>query len=464
MGLLSKLVKKVGKKTKPRGGGILSQIRRRGGFAGAIPMPISGRMGRINRLFGDMKFRDPILAAEQEKADRGIIGRDFADFSIRSSRPRLGFGLGELLPRIKDKVPLAPVFSGMPIPQMVGQPQMLPQPIPRVPVEEKFSEISTPDFAMRDAQMDMMEPRMMMAEGDVAETGRTISDADSDLMKRYAIGDVLRESGITISDQDKNVIINSVLEQTKGRSLSNQDIQMIINMIPRRSGRTISNQDRVMMADGDVALSEEAATDSLDNFLNADPEQVEFGMESRLRNVTLEMMDALSRGDLDAVRELEAEKIMLEKMLRDKKMPKYGPPPRRPEGMAAGGEASFPDLTGDGKVTQADILKGRGVFAEGDEVSMMLMEMDESDDMSEEEMEGLEGLSEVSGPETEMLNNIINQIIELIAQGATEEQIIQFLMEQGLDEEDITEVMSMLSQEMTAGGEEGIDSQLAALG
>ena len=132
--------------------------------------------------------------------------------------------------------------------------------------------------------------------------------------------------------------------------------------------------------------------------------------------------------------------------------------------MAGGGEASFPDLTGDGKVTQADILKGRGVFAEGDEVSMMLMEMDESDDMSEEEMEGLEGLSEVSGPETEMLNNIINQIIELIAQGATEEQIIQFLMEQGLDEEDITEVMSMLSQEMTAGGEEGIDSQLAALG
>ena len=26
---------------------------------------------------------------------------------------------------------------------------------------------------------------------------------------------------------------------------------------------------------------------------------------------------------------------------------------------------SFPDLTGDGKVTRADVLKGRGVFAEG---------------------------------------------------------------------------------------------------
>ena len=28
----------------------------------------------------------------------------------------------------------------------------------------------------------------------------------------------------------------------------------------------------------------------------------------------------------------------------------------------------FPDLTGDGKVTQADVLKGRGVFVSGSEV------------------------------------------------------------------------------------------------
>ena len=33
----------------------------------------------------------------------------------------------------------------------------------------------------------------------------------------------------------------------------------------------------------------------------------------------------------------------------------------RAQGYAEGGAAGFPDLTGDGKVTQADILKGRGV-------------------------------------------------------------------------------------------------------
>ena len=34
--------------------------------------------------------------------------------------------------------------------------------------------------------------------------------------------------------------------------------------------------------------------------------------------------------------------------------------------MAKGG--SFPDLTGDGKVTKADVLKGRGVFKKGGSV------------------------------------------------------------------------------------------------
>ena len=43
----------------------------------------------------------------------------------------------------------------------------------------------------------------------------------------------------------------------------------------------------------------------------------------------------------------------LQKQIRDKREP-----------MKNGGR-SFPDLTGDGKVTQADILKGRGVFKKG---------------------------------------------------------------------------------------------------
>lgn len=39
--------------------------------------------------------------------------------------------------------------------------------------------------------------------------------------------------------------------------------------------------------------------------------------------------------------------------------------PRKPKKMAGGG---MPDLTGDGKVTRADVLKGRGVFKKGGSV------------------------------------------------------------------------------------------------
>ena len=49
-----------------------------------------------------------------------------------------------------------------------------------------------------------------------------------------------------------------------------------------------------------------------------------------------------------------------------------------PPGMKAGGSASkFPDMTGDGKVTQKDILKARGVpgFSKGDVVVNMVREL-----------------------------------------------------------------------------------------
>jgi len=87
------------------------------------------------------------------------------------------------------------------------------------------------------------------------------------------------------------------------------------------------------------------------------------------------------------VREKKAEGGVLKKLKKndpDKKLRKEGKLPplkmfkkkqdkkkdrldelRKELGMKKGGKAKFPDLTGDGKVTQADILKGRGVFRKG---------------------------------------------------------------------------------------------------
>ena len=60
----------------------------------------------------------------------------------------------------------------------------------------------------------------------------------------------------------------------------------------------------------------------------------------------------------------EKQKPIKEKILPKKKKNRLEEL-RKELGMKKGGKAKFPDLTGDGKVTQADILKGRGVFRKG---------------------------------------------------------------------------------------------------
>ena len=105
-------------------------------------------------------------------------------------------------------------------------------------------------------------------------------------------------------------------------------------------------------------------------------------------------------------------------------------------GFAKGGEA-FPDLTGDGQVTQADILKGRGVFAEGDEVSRETNEIESA----------LSDIQSVA-PEAQVIQQVMTMVMELVQSGASEEEIVAALKQMGLDDEDIQQVMMMLAEQM----------------
>ena len=83
---------------------------------------------------------------------------------------------------------------------------------------------------------------------------------------------------------------------------------------------------------------------------------------------------------------------------------------------SGGGEASFPDLTGDGQVTRADILKGRGVYAEGgaaigDELAGM--EMSEEDAMAE-----IQGIA----PQAKMIEQLVMAVMQMIQQGIGEQE------------------------------------------
>tara|TARA_R110000824_G_scaffold112005_1_gene260928 strand:+ start:35 stop:727 length:693 start_codon:yes stop_codon:yes gene_type:complete len=109
-------------------------------------------------------------------------------------------------------------------------------------------------------------------------------------------------------------------------------------------------------------------------------------------------------------------------------------------GFAAGGEV-FPDLTGDGQVTQADILKGRGVFAEGDEVSRETIEMEaQNAGIPANEVE--QALAEINKvePEMQQLQKMVESVMEMLEAGASEEEIITSLQAMGLDEDDIEAV------------------------
>ena len=68
-------------------------------------------------------------------------------------------------------------------------------------------------------------------------------------------------------------------------------------------------------------------------------------------------------------RNLREEKSRIVRELKAKggkvKKKKMGPGARDKAKGKKGGRGSFPDLTGDGKVTRADVLKGRGVFKSG---------------------------------------------------------------------------------------------------
>ena len=108
----------------------------------------------------------------------------------------------------------------------------------------------------------------------------------------------------------------------------------------------------------------------------------------------------------------------------------------------------FPDLTGDGKVTQADILKGRGAFAEGSLMVPVEMEapVDTYNNLSPEEQ-----AMELS-PDSEMEDEYSDYIMEEVL---TEDEQNYLLEKLDADErlEDIINKVFVSATEFNGAGE-----------
>jgi hypothetical protein len=119
------------------------------------------------------------------------------------------------------------------------------------------------------------------------------------------------------------------------------------------------------------------------------------------------------------------------------------------------GNPVFPEYSGGGYVNG---------YAAGDEVMMapnggdiesMLSGMDSGEQEAMGELEQM-------APEMEMIDQLVMMVAQMIQQGAGEEQVISFLREQGLDDEDIGTVLQLVAEmaeteEVAAQNEIGAD-------
>ena len=78
-------------------------------------------------------------------------------------------------------------------------------------------------------------------------------------------------------------------------------------------------------------------------------------------------------------------------------------------------------------------------YANGGEIEAMLGGMDSGEQEAMGELEQM-------APEMEMIDQLVNMVVQMIQQGAGEEQVISFLREQGLDDEDIGTVLQLVSE------------------
>ena len=199
---------------------------------------------------------------------------------------------------------------------------------------------------------------------------------------------------------------------------------------------------RLPFADGDEA--------SITDFLNADSEQIIFGIEAQINNLMGEYEMAVRNGEMERAMDINNQINELDKMKID---------------IANQSGRTISNIDQSGRtISDMDLQMIKG-YAEGDEVSMMMMEMEgDEDGMQEEAVKELEA----ARPEFEMMQQFAQVVINLIEQGASEAEIVAILKEQGLDDEDIQTLLEFVNEMMgqaEQGGmaEDDIGSQLQGM-
>jgi hypothetical protein len=243
-----------------------------------------------------------------------------------------------------------------------------------------------------------------------------------------------------------------------------------VSPVGMMAGRTLQQdfpaERRMMMSTGDEV------------FMDSSPEQIAFSIGVEIDNLEEQLRLEKEYSPEDYMAGYDTRKKIIELRERQQKImqtPGFDLSEKlriernsnkeRPQ-LAGGGEA-FPDLSGDGETTFKDVLIGRGVDlkAEGGEMMTQENEIDAMlGGMDSEESGAMEDLEQMA-PEMEMIDQLVTMVVQMIQQGASEEEVMMFLREQGLDDEDIGTVLQLVAEmaEAEAMPQDGIGAELEQL-
>jgi hypothetical protein len=454
MGFLNKAFRKVKKQIQP--GNMIARDMGPGNIPRRPSLDfLESRMPRRGGGFGNL---GEAIRRMQEQGGMGMPRMEGStDMGMRSTdmgMPRMNFGdqIGYTRPNKDPSMPIAfndPSFrmTGTPQPiarrdpsalerlPMGGAPSFNPtifgQPIPQGADFSNMPDFSQIDMSQLDlsgipqsiSQMNLPQMPEGLPSMEEIQGNRRMPQMDRGRMQPRMmmaegdevinIIDALQEYGLTVPRE--------VAEQLSRKSgLSLQSINEIIN----EGGRTISDMDRQQTGRTISDLGRGRTISDLG------------------RGRTISDLDS-TISDLDRGRTISD----MDRQMGFKAAGSIGSDDQ--------GNPVFPEYSGGGYVNG---------YAAGDEVMMapnggdiesMLSGMDSGEQEAMGELEQM-------APEMEMIDQLVMMVAQMIQQGAGEEQVISFLREQGLDDEDIGTVLQLVAEmaeteEVAAQNEIGAD-------
>ena len=270
---------------------------------------------------------------------------------------------------------------------------------------------------------------------------------------------ILQESGKTISDMDRNLI--------KQMLASGNSPEVVIKTILGQSGKTMSNMDRQMMAgggtpfpdltgDGQVTRADilkgrgvYAEGDEVTQNLFSD-ERIK-QLYSGATDADLSMLGQMQENPIPGTPEDYEKKIyLLEKEIASQFKEYHGAVEGGFEEQAAARLQGIQEMMTqrlqlkNEYTNQFNSNKVKGMAEGGEAINNELagMEMSEEDAMAE-----IQGIA----PQAKMIEQLVMAVMQMVQQGIGEQEIIDFLKEQGLDDEDIEDLFTMVMQQMQQG-------------